>query len=94
MVKCCRDAPAYTGYTASIQWNVFREVQRAGDVALAELKMLLPQYSVVQLLGALKRIKGSRHLHSYMQLSRMAPEDPDADCMHWAIQPAIASKRA
>ncbi len=92
MVKCCRDGPVHTGYPGSIQWNVFREVQRSGDVALSELKLLLPEYSVVHLLGALKRLKGSRHLHSYMQPSRLAPEDPDADCMHWAIQPASRRK--
>jgi hypothetical protein len=88
MVKCARAAPA-CDYPQSIQWCVFREVQRAGDLALAELKLLLPEYSDAQLLGALKRLKGSRHLLSYMQPSRVAPEDPDADCMHWAIEPAV-----
>jgi len=91
MVKCCRDAPP-DSYPPTIQGTVFREVQRAGDLALSELALLLPLYSEVQLLGALKRLKGSRHLMSYLQPSRIAPEDPDADCTHWAVQPASQRK--
>lgn len=78
---------------ASIQYRVFREVERSGDLALSELAVLLPHFTQVQLLGALKRLKGSRHLMSYYQPSRIAPDDPDADCMHWAVQPAPGSQR-
>ena len=87
MVTCCRSIPELK-YPPTIQASVFHEVQRAGDLALAELQLLLPEYSEVQLLEALKRLKKSRHVMSYSQPSRIAPEDPDAECVHWAVQPA------
>ena len=50
MVKCCRSDPSYP----SIQWSVFREMQRAGNLALSELQLLLPEYSEAQLFRAFK----------------------------------------
>ncbi len=71
---CCSQLCSLS--TASLsQWRVFNEVQRAGDLALSELQLLLPGLQ-----------RGG--LTESTQATQEEPR-PDADCMHWAIQPEI-----
>ena len=81
MVPCWRTSLPNT----VAQCVVFCTVQEAGDVSISELMEMLPRRSEADLLRALRRLTGSRHLWSYVQPSRAAPEDPDADCTHWAV---------